>query len=113
MVVAPGMLVNAGKKLMEACRLCRTCAIHVPLLPAQPIRLARRKGLQLLSSFLYCFPLSHLDRTSMGAEVGRFEHFVFLYLVCWAFCFCFFLTVIFGDFYILAREPESYVSFFN
>ena len=29
----------------------------------------------------------------MGAEVGRFERFVFLFLalVCQAFCFCFFL----------------------
>ena len=42
------------------------------------IWLARRKGLQLLSSFLYYFSLSSLDRPSMGAEVGRFERFVFL-----------------------------------
>ena len=44
------------------------------------IWLARRKGLQLLSSFLYYFSLSSLDRPSMGAEVGRFERFVFLFL---------------------------------
>ena len=43
------------------------------------IWLARRKGLQLLSSFLYYFSLSSLDRPSMGAEVGRFERFVFLF----------------------------------
>ena len=32
-----------------------------------------------------------LGRPSMGAEVGRFECFVFLFfnLVCRAFCFCF------------------------
>ena len=55
------------------------------------IQLARRKGLQLLSSFLYYFSLSSLDRPSMGAEVGRFERFVFLFLtfLCPAFCFCF------------------------
>ena len=46
----------------------------MPLLPA-----ARRKGLQLLSSFLYYFSLSSLDRPSMGAEVGRFERFVFFF----------------------------------
>ena len=43
-------------------------------------RPAQRKGLQLLSSFLYYFSLSSLDRPSMGAEVGRFERFVFLFL---------------------------------
>ena len=55
------------------------------------IWLARRKGLQLLSSFLYYFSLSSLDRPSMGAEVRRFERFVFLFLglFCQAFCFCF------------------------
>ena len=55
------------------------------------IRLARRKGLQLLSSFLYYFPLSSLDQPSIGAEVGRFERFVFLFLAlfCQVFCFCF------------------------
>ena len=52
---------------------------------------AQRKGLQLLSSFLYYFSLSSLDLPSMGAEVGRFERFVFLFLTlfCQAFCFCF------------------------
>ena len=70
------------------CHPYRICAIHVPLLPAQSIWLARRKGLQLLSSFLY---LSYLDQPSAGAEVGRFERFFFLFfaLVCQAFCFCF------------------------
>ena len=36
----------------------------------------------------------------MGAELGRFERFVFLFLafVCKAFCFSFFFTVIFGVF---------------
>ena len=54
-------------------------------------RPARRKGLQMLSSFLYYFSLSYLDRPSTGAEVGRFERFVslFLALFCQAFCFCF------------------------
>ena len=52
---------------------------------------ARRKGLQLLSSLLYYFSLSPLDRPSMGAEVGRYESFVFLFLAlfCQAFCFRF------------------------
>ena len=100
MVAAPGMLVITGKKLKEACATravlarftCRTCAIHVPFLPTQSIWLPRRKGLQLLSSFLYYFSLLYLDRPSVGAEVGRFECFVFLFpaLVCRAFCFCFF-----------------------
>ena len=64
------------------------------------IWLARRKGLQLLSSFLYYFSLSSLDRPSMGAEVRRFERFVFLFLglFCQEFCFCFFGTVIFWSF---------------
>ena len=46
---------------------------------------------QLLSSFLYYYSLSYLDRPSTGAEVGKFERFVFLFLafVCKAFCFCF------------------------
>ena len=56
------------------------------------IRLARRKGLQLLSSFLYYFSLSSLDRPSMGAEVGRFERFVFLFLAL----FCGVLSLFFG-----------------
>ena len=63
------------------------------------IWLARRKGLQLLSSFLYYFSLSSLDRPSMGAEVGRFERFVFLFLAL--FCgvlFLYFGTVIFLEF---------------
>ena len=54
-------------------------------------RPAPRKGLLLLSSLLYYFSLSSLDRPSMGAEVGRFERFVFLFLALFfhAFCFCF------------------------
>ena len=81
-----------GKDIEEGvCRPYRTCAIHVPFLPARSNWLARRGGLQLLSSFLYYFPLSYLDQPSAGAEVGRFECFVFLFLalVCRAFCFCF------------------------
>ena len=48
-----------------------------------------RKELQLFSSFLYYFSL-YLDRPSTGAEVGRYERFVFLFLalVCRAICFC-------------------------
>ena len=63
------------------------------------IWLARRKGLQLLSSFLYYFSLSSLDRPSMGAEVGKFERFVFLFLAL--FCgvlFPFFLDSNFLEF---------------
>ena len=47
-----------------------------------PINLARarRKQLQLLSSFLYSTSLLYLDRPSMGVEVGRFECFVLLFL---------------------------------
>ena len=51
----------------------------------------RRKGLQLLSSFLYYFSLSSLDRPSKGAEVGRFERFVFLFLALFCQAFCCFL----------------------
>ena len=88
MVAAPGTLLNAGKR--GACRSCHTSAIHVPF---QSIWLARRKGLQLLSSFLYYFSLSYLDRPSMGAEVGRLERFVFLFLAlfCQAFVSVFFV----------------------
>ena len=78
MFVAPGMLLIAGKKVEGGmCSPCCTCAIHVPLLPAQSIWLARRKRLQLLSSFLCYYSLSYLDRPRMGAEVGRLERFVF------------------------------------
>ena len=86
MVAAPGMLLKVGKKLKEAVPpvpyLCDSHAI--------PINLASSK--KLLSSFLYYFSLSYLDRPSLGAEVGRFERFVFLFLAlfCQAFCFCFF-----------------------
>ena len=58
----------------------------------RPINLASsRKRLQLLSLYLYYNSSSYLDRPSSGAEVGRFERFVFLFLafVCKAFCFCF------------------------
>ena len=93
MVAAPGMLVNAGKKEDEGCVCCPccTCAIYMLLLPAQSIWLAQRKGLQLVSSFLYYLRLSYLDRPSMVAEVERFVRFVFLFLAlfCQAFCFCF------------------------
>ena len=92
MVAAPGMLLIAGKKLKEACAARAvparfTCHCY----PPNQSWLARRKGLQPLSSFLYYFSLSYLDRPSMGAEVGRFERFVFLFLAlfCQAFCFCF------------------------
>ena len=92
MVAAPGMYApNRGIEVEGGmCRPCRTCVIHVPLLPAQSNRLARRKGLQLLRSFSYYFSLLHLDWPSTGAEVGKFEQFVFLFLalVCRAFCFC-------------------------
>ena len=66
------------------------------------IWLARRKGLQLLSSFLYYFSLSSLDRPRMGAEVGRFECFVFLFLafILWRFV-SFFLDNNFLEFWKL------------
>ena len=89
MVAAPGMLLNAGKKLEGACA-ARAVPARFTCHCYTPINLAR--GLQLLSSFLYYFSLSSLDRPSMGAEVRRFERFVFLFfaLFCQAFCFCFF-----------------------
>ena len=100
MVAAPGMLLNAGKKLEGACAARAvparfTCHCYLPdsraIVTCPSIWLARRKGLQLLSSFLYYFSLSSLDRPSMGAAVERFERFVFLVLAlfCQAFCFCF------------------------
>ena len=61
----------------------------LPLLTTQSTRLAQKR-LQLLSSFLYYFSLIYLDRPSTGAEVGRYERFVFLLLglVCREFYFC-------------------------
>ena len=97
MVAAPGMLLNPGKKLEGACAARALPARFIVTHPT--IRLARRKGLRLLSSFLYYFSLSSLDRPSMGAEVGRFERFVFLFLA--VFCgvlFPFFWTAIFLSF---------------
>ena len=94
MVAAPGILLNAGKKL-EGARAARAIpARFTAIVTRPPIWLARRKGLQLLSSFLYYFSLLSLDRPSMGAEVGRFERFVFLFLAL----FLFFGTVIFWSF---------------
>ena len=88
MVAAPGMLVNAGKKLKEACAARAiparfTCHSY----PPNQSGLARRKRLPLLSPFLYYYSLSCLDRPSTGAVVGRFERFVFLFLafICKAF----------------------------
>ena len=93
MVAAPGMLLIAGKKLKEACAVPARFMCHC--YPAQSIWLARRKGLQLLSLFLY----SYLDRSSTGAEVGRFECFVFLFLASLSgILFLFFGTVIFWSF---------------
>ena len=89
MVAAPakrGKGVGGG-----VCGPCRTCRDSRAIVTRPSIWLARRKGLQLLSSFLYYFSLLSLDRPSKGAEVGRFERFVFLFLAlfCQAFCFCF------------------------
>ena len=91
MVAAPGMLLSAGKKLEGACPPVPYLRDSRAIVTRPSIWLARRKGLQLLSSFLYYFSLSSLDRPSIGAEVGRFERFVFLFLAlfCQAFCFCF------------------------
>ena len=60
------------------------------------IGLARRKGLQLLSSFLYYFSLSSLGRPSVGEGLSAL-FFLFLALFCGA-LFLFFGTVIFGVF---------------
>ena len=91
MVAAPGMLLSAGKKLEGACAARAYLRDSRAIVTRPSIWLARRKGLQLLSSFLYYFSLSSLDRPSLGAEVGRFERFVFLFLALFrqAFCFCF------------------------
>ena len=40
-----------------------------------------KKGTAAASSFIYYFSLSYLDRPSMGAEVGKFERFVFYFLL--------------------------------
>ena len=80
MVAAPGMLLHAGKKLEGACAARAVPARFTShCYPPITIWLARRKGLQLLSSFLYYFSLSSLDRPSMGAEVGRFEALFFYF----------------------------------
>ena len=91
MVAAPGMLLNEGKKLRR--RVPPVPYLHDSrdIVTPKSTWLARRKGLQLLSSFLNYFSLSYLDRPSTGAEVGRFERFVFLLLAlfCQVYCFCF------------------------
>ena len=108
MVAAPGMLLNAGKKLEGACAARAiparfTCHCYPPINLAR----ARRKGVQLLSSFLYYFSLSSLDRPSMGAEVVRFERFVFLFLALFcAVLLLFFGTVIFLEFSKLKARPH-------
>ena len=78
MVAGTRYATERGKEVEGGvCRPCCTCANHVPF---QSIWLAR-KGLQLLSSFLYYLSLSYLDGPSMGAEDGRFERSVFLRFV--------------------------------
>ena len=101
MVAAPGMLVNAGKKLKEACATRAvparfTCHSY----PPNQSGIARRKRQPRLSLLLYYYSLLCLDRPSTGAVVGRFECFVFLFLafICKAFCYCFLGTVIFWSF---------------
>ena len=71
------MLLNAGKKLKEACAARAiparfTCHCY---LPNQSGKLEER-DCSCLVSFSTTFSLSYLDRPSMGAEVGRFERFV-------------------------------------
>ena len=95
------MLLNEGKKLEGECAARAvparfTCHCYPPI----NLAIARRKGLQLLSSFLYYFSLSSLDRPSMGVEVGRFERFVFLIFSfsLWRFVSVFFGQQIFGVF---------------
>ena len=73
------MLIITGNTLQETCAARAVPARFMVNRPNQSIR-PGRKGLQLLSSFLYCFFLLYLDRPSTGAEVGRYERFVFLFL---------------------------------
>ena len=100
------MLLNVGKKLKEACADRAEPARFTCLGYRQSIRLARIKGLQLLSSFLYYFSLSYLDRHSMGTEVGRFERFVslFLALFCQAFFSVFSGQYFFGTYRFLLEK---------
>ena len=71
--------------------MCRTCAIHLPLLPAQSIWLALRKGLQLLSSFLYTFLFRIWIDLAWELKLEDLSalFFLFLALFCQEFCFCF------------------------
>ena len=91
MVTAPGMLLSGERSWRGRVPPMPYLRDSRAIVSRPSIRLALRKGLQLLSSFLYYFSLSSLDRPSVGAEVGRFERFVFLFLAlfCQAFCFCF------------------------
>ena len=85
------------------CRPWRTCTIHKPLLPAQSIWLELEKATAAALFVSLLLFLSYLDQPSNGAEVGRLERFVLLFLA-----FLFFFDRIFWR----LREPESYVSFF-
>ena len=64
---------NRGKDIEGGvCRPCRTCAIHMPLLPAQSIRLARERDCTAeFVSLLLFFVV--LDLPSTGAGGGRYE----------------------------------------
>ena len=61
MVAAPGMLLNAGKKLKEACAARAVPARFTCHCTNQSGEL-EESDLQLLSSFLNYFSLSYLDR---------------------------------------------------
>ena len=77
MVAALGMLLIAGKTLKVAVVI-------------RPINQTGSKKGTALVRFSTSFLCRIWTDLSTGAEVGRFEHFVFLFLalVCQAFCFC-------------------------
>ena len=96
MVAAPGMLLNVGKELREVCAaraiLARfTCQCYPP---NQSGKVEERDFSFLASSFLSYFSISSSDQPCTGAEFGRFECFVFLFLA--EFCQAFF-CVFFGQ----------------
>ena len=80
MVAAPVMLLIAGK----------TCVPPVPYLRISRAFVTRPINRASPKKWTKEMDSSSLVRFSAAAEVGRFEHFVFLFLalVCGAFCFC-------------------------
>ena len=94
MVAAPGMLLITGKTVKErrVLPVPYLCDLRHATVTRQIKQASSKKG-TAAASFLYNFSLSYLDRPSTGAVLEMFEHFVFLYLalVCRAFCFLFLL----------------------